>query len=130
MTKFSAIGVFLGTIPYKEGKFLPPSQKSLLLWDAFKAQSTPKVIDILSSYGIESVMVPRNMTHLLQPLGLTTNASFKEHEKQAFSKCFTLCIMDALKIDPDRDVTSIFLRLSTLKPRQSNDRFVSSPPVP
>ena len=53
-------------VPYiekvKEEKFLPPSQKSLLLWDAFKAQSTPKVMDILSSYGIESVMVPRNMT--------------------------------------------------------------------
>ena len=72
-------------VPYiekvKEEKFLLPSQKSLLLWDAFKTQSTPKVMDILSSYGIESVMVPRNMTHLLQPLDLTTNASFKKYEK-------------------------------------------------
>ena len=109
-------------VPYtekvKEKKFLPPSQKSLLLWDAFKAQSTPKVMDILSSYGIESVMVPRNMTHLLQPLDLTTNASFKKYEKRAFSEYFTFCIMEALKIDPDRDVTSIEvdLHLSTLTP--------------
>ena len=109
-------------VPYikkaKEEKFLPPSQKSLLLWDAFKAQSTPKVMDTLSSYGIESVMVSRNITHLLQPLDLTTNASFKKYEKQASSKYFTLCIMEALKTDPDRDVVSIEvdLRLLTLKP--------------
>ena len=105
----------------KEEQFLPPSQKSLLLWDAFKAQSTPKVMDILSSYGIESVMVPRNMTHFLQLLDLTTNASFKKYEKLAFSEYFTFCIMEALKIDPDRDVTSIEvdLRLSTLKPRHA-----------
>ena len=48
-------------VPYiqkvKEEKFLPPSQKSILLRDSFKAQSTPKVMDILSSYGIESVIV-------------------------------------------------------------------------
>ena len=88
---------------------------------AFKDQSTPKVMDILSSYGVESVMVPRNMTHLLQPLDLTTNASFKKNKNRAFSEYFTFCIMEALKIDPDRDVTSIEvdLRLSALKPRDA-----------
>ena len=57
-------------VPYiekvKEEKTLPQSQNSLLVWDAFKAQSTPKVMDTLSSYGIKAVMVPKNMTHLLQ----------------------------------------------------------------
>ena len=80
-------------VPYigkvKEEKALPQSQKSLLVWDAFKTQSTPKVVDTLSSYGIESAMVPKNMTHLLQPLDLTTNASFKKYEKRAFSEYFT-----------------------------------------
>ena len=78
-------------------------------------------MDILSSYGIESVMFPRNMTRLLQLLDLTTNASFKKYEKRTFSEYFTFCIMEALKIDPDRDVTSIEvdLRLSTLKPRHA-----------
>ena len=80
----------------KEEKFLPPSQKSLLLWDVFKAHSTLKVMDILSSYGTESVMVPRNMTHLLQPLDLTTNPSFKKYEKQAFREYFAFCITEAL----------------------------------
>ena len=105
----------------KEQKALPQSQKSLLEWDAFKAQSTPKVMDTLSSYGIEYVMVPKNMNHLLQPLDLTTNTSFKKYEKQAFSEYFTSCIMEALTNDPDRDITTIKdnLRLSTLKPRRA-----------
>ena len=76
-----------------EEKGLPQSQKSLLVWDTFKAQSTPKVMDTLSSYGIESVMVPKNMAHLLQPVNLTTNASFKKYEKRALSEYITFCIM-------------------------------------
>ena len=105
----------------KEEKALPQSQKSLLVWDAFKAQSTSKVMDTLSSYGIESVMVPKNVTHLLQPLDLTTNASFKKYEKRASSEYFTSCIMEALTNDPDRDITTIQvdLRLLTLKPRHA-----------
>ena len=71
-------------VPYiqkvKEEKALPQSQKNILVWNAFKAQSTPKVMDTLSSYSLESVMVPKNMTHLLQPLDLT-NTSFKKYEK-------------------------------------------------
>ena len=54
-------------VPYiekvKEEKPLPQSQKSLLVWDASKAQSTPKVMDTLSNYGIEAVMVSKNITH-------------------------------------------------------------------
>ena len=112
-------------VPYvekvKKEKSLPTSQKSLLLWDAFKAQSTQKVKDALAANQIESVMVPKNMTHLLQPLDLTTNASFKKFEKRAFNEYFTSCIMKALEIDPDREVASIEvdLRLSTLKPRHA-----------
>ena len=106
-------------VPYikkvKEEKALLQSQKSLLVWDAFKTQSTPKVMDTLSSYGIESVMIPKNMNHLLQPLDLTTNTSFKKYEKRAFSEYLTSCIMKALTNDPDQDD----LRLSTLKPRHA-----------
>ena len=72
-------------VPYikkvREAKSLPSNQKSLLIWDAFKAQSTTKVSDVLSNHGIETVMVPKNMTHLLQPLDLTTNGSLKKFKK-------------------------------------------------
>ena len=71
-----------------------------------------------SCYVIEAVMVPKNMTHLLQPLDLTTNASFKKYEERAFSEYFTSCIMEALKNDPDRDVLTIKIDLR-LKPRHA-----------
>lgn len=109
-------------VPYiekvKEEKALPRNQKSLLIWDAFKAQSTTKVEATLASYGIETVMVPKNMTHLLQPLDLTTNGSLKKFENKAFSEYFCSSIMKELKNDPTCDVTTIKvdLRLSTLKP--------------
>ena len=63
-------------------------------------------------------MVPKNMTHLLQPLDLTTNGYFKKYEKRAFSEYFTSCIMKALTHDPDQDITAIKVDpcLSTLKP--------------
>ena len=78
-------------------------------------------MDTLSSYGTESIMVPKNMTHLQQSLDLTTNACFKKNEKRAFSEYFTSCIMETLTNDPDRDVTTIQvgLRLSILKPRNA-----------
>ena len=66
---------------FKEKKGLPNDQKSFLILDAFKAQSTIIVSDILSKHGIESVMVPKNMIRLLQPFDLTTNASLKKIDK-------------------------------------------------
>ena len=94
----------------KKEKSLPDSQKSLLLWDAFKAQSTQKVKDALSANKIEFVMVPKNMTHLLQPL---------EFENREFSNIFTSCIMKVVKIESNHDVATIEvdLHLSTLKLR-------------
>ena len=80
-------------LPYiekvKTEKAFPEAQKSLLVWDTFKGQSTPGVMDSLSSFGIDTVVVPKNMTRLLQPLDYTANASFKKFEKRAFSEYFT-----------------------------------------
>ena len=66
-------------------------------------------------------MVPKNMTHLLQPLDLTTNASFKKFEERAFSEYLTSSIMEAVQTDPARDATTVKvdLRLSTLKPNHA-----------
>ena len=52
---------------------LQNDQKALILWDAFKVQSTDKVTKELERLKIVQVMVTENMTHLLQPLDLTTN---------------------------------------------------------
>lgn len=65
---------------FKEELGLPETQKILLAWDVFKAQSTDNVLSNLEKLNINVVAVPKNMTYLWQPLDLTTNASVKEME--------------------------------------------------
>ena len=67
---------------------------------------------------IKDIEVPKFMTHLLQPLDLTTNGEVKKMEQCEFSNYFTNCITEALLDDHKRDVTTIKvdLKLSTLKP--------------
>ena len=110
-------------VPYigrvKQEKPFPLGQKRLLIWDAsFKAQSTTKVKETFASHGIKVVMLPKNMTHLLKPLDLTTNSSLQKFEKKAFSEYSCSSILKELRNDPTCDVTAIKvdLRLSTLKP--------------
>ena len=108
--------------PYIEGVKkeldLPEGQKTLIIWDAFKAQECPSVKQRLKELNIEHVQVPKNLTHLLQPLDLTTNRTVKKLERESFTEYFTNCITTALADDPGRDVTTIKIdtRLSTLKP--------------
>ena len=64
------------------------------------------VSDVLSKHRTESVMVPKNMAHLLQPLDLTANAILNKVDKWAFSKYFSFSIMEALKEDLTRDATT------------------------
>ena len=102
----------------KELLHLNESQKSCIVWDAFKGQETPAVKSKLKELNIEEVGVPKNLTHLLQPLDLTTNSTVKNIEKREFTAYFTNTIVSALQKDPNIDVTTIEidLKLSTLKP--------------
>jgi hypothetical protein len=76
------------------------------------AESRPVCVGL---YGAEKY---EYMTHLLQPLDLTTNASVMKMEKRGFSDHFTSTITEAMLQNPQRDVTTIEvdLKLSTLKP--------------
>ena len=62
--------------------------------------------------------VPKNLTHLLQPLDLTRNGAIKKIERREFSNYFTSVVMQELLNDPAKDVTTIKvdLPLSVLKP--------------
>ena len=79
----------------------------MLIWDAFKAKSTTNVEGTVTSYRIKIVMAPKNMTHLLQPLDLTTNCILKKFKKKVFSEYFCSSILQELKNDPICDVTTI-----------------------
>ena len=100
---------------------LQNDQEALILWDAFKVQSTDKVTKELDRLSIVQVVVPKNITHLLRPLDLRTNASVKKMEEKCFSEYFTNAITKEMLRDPKRDVTTIEvdLRLSTLKPEHA-----------
>ena len=60
-----------------------------------KAQSTEKVKLDLKHLNIKDVEVPKNMTHLPQPLDSTTNRVVKKMEQCEFSESFTNCIAEA-----------------------------------
>ena len=88
---------------------LPVSQKALLIWDDFKAQSTEDVMEELETQGIKDVPVPWTCA-----LDLTTNNAVTKIEQCEFSNYFTSCITNGAQEDPTRDVTTIKvdLRLS------------------
>ena len=73
-------------LPYiektKKDLNLLTDQKSLLIWDAFTSQNTDAVKNRLSELNILTVNVPENLTHLLQPLDLTTNEKFRNIRKR------------------------------------------------
>lgn len=88
-----------------------------MLSDAFKVQSRTKVMDRLSKVDIKSVVVPKNMTRLLQPLNLSKNAAFKKYKKRFFSEYVSAGVMEALKNNTACDALAIKvdLRMSALK---------------
>ena len=64
--------------PAKVSSFkVPSTQKACLVWDAFSGQDTGTVKEKLQIFDIAEAKVPKNMTHLLQPLDLTTNGTAK-----------------------------------------------------
>ena len=72
-------------IKTKEELGLVPSQVSCIVWDSFTGQDTYAVKSKLEKLNIKEVGVPKNMTHLLQPLDLTTNGITKKIEDERHS---------------------------------------------
>ena len=83
-----------------------------------KTQLTENVKLELEYLNIKDIEKPKNITHLRQPLDLTTNGVINKIEQSEFSDYFTNCITEALMADPKLDVITIKvdLKLSTLKP--------------
>ena len=103
-----------------EEKVLPNDQKSLLIWGALKSQSTANASNVLSKH--EKKNHEKNMTHLFQPLDLTTNSSLKKIEKRAFSKYLSSSIYGSTETGSDSRChnNTNRLQLSVLKPLYAN----------
>ena len=57
---------------------LPLDQRALVILDFFSRQVTTTVLDCFKYNKIEVVCVPANLTHQLQPLGITVNGYAKK----------------------------------------------------
>ena len=93
-----------------------PNQKTLVIFDVFKCQVTDKVLSQYKDSNIEVVLVPANMTGLLQPLDLTVNGYANEYCKSKFNHWHISEITK--QMDDGKSVEEIDdkLQLNRLKP--------------
>ena len=68
----------------KEELGLPKDQKSLLIYDVFKGQTTKRYTDFLLENDLAHVHVRANLTHKFQPLDINVNGVAKGFLKDNF----------------------------------------------
>ena len=105
---------------------VPNDQKSLLIWDAFKGQGTPRVQEMLAELGVVVVMVLKNMAYLLQPLDVTTNGTIKKIGTKEFSNYIASIITNETLIDSSPEVTTSKIEAFTFKHTDSDIRLFQS----
>ena len=74
-------------VPYvtkEREKLSSPNQPALLITDVFKGQMNTPILKKLEEHNSLITRVPRNMTHLFQPLDLTVNCYSKQFLKRKF----------------------------------------------
>ena len=67
-------------IPYiqsQRSELAKPNQTALVMMDVFRGQTADDVISLLRDNNIHYILVPNNMTQLIQPLDLTVNKHCK-----------------------------------------------------
>ena len=85
----------------------------MVLFDAFKGQTTDSTYQLLEQNNISVVNIPANCTNKLQPMGLSINKSLKEVLKKQFGDwCSQMVFKD---LEESRRVP-VDLRLSVMKP--------------
>ena len=89
--------IILPHVQKEWAKFSCRNQKTLLIFDVFRGQTTDKIFKVLKDNHILVTKVPANMTHLFQPLDLTINKATKDYTKQKFPDWFTCQISTGLE---------------------------------
>ena len=104
----------------REELSLDDDQKALLVFDAFKAQITPSVQDLLDQNHSVFVLVPANLTHHFQPLDLMINSMAKRFLNKKFSDWYSDQITKQLKDGVSAHQVKIDLSLTKMKPIHGN----------
>lgn len=95
---------------------LLPEQKSVLIWDVFRAHRTPSVLKKLQDENIVCVFVPANCTSDLQPMDLSVNKPLKDVTKKQFSEWYAARFKEQLDRGTEIEQIKIDLKMSTVKP--------------
>ena len=107
-------------IPYvekmKEELGLPSDQKSLLIYDVFKGQTTERYKEFIQENDLVNVHVPPNLTQKFQPLDINVNGVAKGFLKAEFQKWYTDQIQKQLDDGKGVYEVDIDTRLTRMKP--------------
>ena len=100
----------------KEALGLPKDQKSLLIYDVFKGQTTKRYTDFLLENDLAHVHFPPNLNHKFQPLDINVNGVAKGFLKDQFQKWYTGEIQKQMDNGKSVYEVDVDTRLSRMKP--------------
>ena len=92
------------------------NQAALLILDVFGGQMTQEATTLLCEKNIYFVTIPKNMTHLFQPLNLTVNSFCKSFMKRKFAEWFTQQFDHQLTVGKTVEQIEIKFNLTEMKP--------------
>ena len=110
-------------IPYikkvKSINGIDKSQKSLIIFDVYKAHQDVALLSLMKENDMLVVFVPASCTGELQPLDLTINKSFKDLMKDSYIKWSAEVFAKSI-LEGDVTRASSHLRISVIKPIHAN----------
>eukprot|EP00795_Rhopilema_esculentum_P008930 gene8930-16558_t len=126
-------------MPYVEKKReelqLRKDQEWLLLADVFKDQWTENVKQLVLKNNGKMVPVPKNMTHIYQPLDLTVNRSCKAFLRKESQNWFAEQVQQQIQNGCEAEQVKVDLKISILKLIQAKwltsfyDRMQNQPDI-
>ena len=104
-------------VPYitkkREELKLPCDYRALVIYDKFKGQCTPVILELLEQNNIDIVFVAANCTSWLQPLDVSVNKAVKNFMRDEFQRWYAEQIQQQVH---NNIKTAVDLRLSIVKP--------------
>jgi len=104
----------MSTRPRKSYIGLPANHSCLVIFDRFKAQCTPTVLQALKENHILVALVPANCTDRLQLLDISVNKSIKQFLRGEFHDWYANQICGHLQTS--KNMQLVDLRLTIVKP--------------